>query len=262
MNTPTRLVQFTDPHLYGDPAGRLRGIETLSSLRATVAQARHERGRWDATLLTGDLVQDDPAGYAHVRAVFGGFDHPVYCLPGNHDDAGAMRRELADAPFRYCGDATLGPWQVVMLDSCVEGTGGSGAVGESELERLDALLAARAAPYALVCLHHHPVRMGSHWLDEVGLADADDFLAVIDRHPAVRGVLWGHVHQAYDGRRGIIRMMGTPSTCAQFKPHVDGFAIDVRPPAYRWLDLNADGTIFTAIEWVAQAEQVLRSQSA
>jgi Icc protein len=260
MSTTTRLVQFTDMHLFGDPDGRLRGIETLPSLRATVAAAMQARGDWDATLLTGDLVQDDARGYAHVRDVFCHFEHPVYCIPGNHDDPAALRRELAVPPFRVGGHAYLGDWLVVLLDSCVPGFA-NGALREQELQRLEALLRERRREHVLVCLHHHPVLMGSRWLDQVGLENADALFAVLDAHASVRGLLWGHVHQPYDGRRGGIQLLGTPSTCAQFKPNVDGFAIDPRPPAYRWLDLGPDGTIHSAVEWVRYAPASLHARA-
>jgi Icc protein len=49
---------------------------------------------------------------------------------------------------------------------------------------------------------------------------------------------------------GRIRLMGTPSTCMQFEQNADEFEVDGRPPAYRWLELGADGGIETGIEWV------------
>ena len=261
MNAPIRLVQFTDSHLYADPDGLLRGTPTLASLKATLAHARTTCGYWDATLLTGDLVQDDPGGYVHVREVFGGFLQPVYCLPGNHDEPVAMRRELASRPFQVDGHADLGDWLLVMLDSCVEGAA-KGALGADELGRLEALLSARTHQHALVCLHHQPVRMGSKWLDQVGLTNADELFAVVERHASVRALVWGHVHQAYEGRRGDVSLFGTPSTCAQFKPLVDGFAIDRRPPGYRWLELEPNGLIRTAVEWLHEQPLELRAQTA
>jgi Icc protein len=66
----------------------------------------------------------------------------------------------------------------------------------------------------------------------------------------VKGILWGHVHQSYDGQLGEIRLMGTPSTCVQFKPLVDDFELDTRPPGFRLLTLNADGQIETQVEWL------------
>ena len=65
-----------------------------------------------------------------------------------------------------------------------------------------------------------------------------------------RAVLWGHVHQAFDGMRGGLMLMGTPSTCVQFESGSTKFALDERPPGYRWLHLYPDGRIDTRVEWV------------
>ena len=90
----------------------------------------------------------------------------------------------------------------------------------------------------------------SRWLDRVGLENADEFFNVLDRHDNVRAVVWGHVHQAYDGMRKDVRLLATPSTCAQFVPHADEFAVDRRPPAYRTLELQSDGSLLTEVVWV------------
>ena len=92
--------------------------------------------------------------------------------------------------------------------------------------------------------------MGSRWLDTVGLRNADEFLAVIDQHPQVRAIVWGHVHQASDRLRNGVRLISTPSTCAQFLPGAEQFSLDTRPPGYRWLDLYPDGTMQTSVVWV------------
>ena len=59
----------------------------------------------------------------------------------------------------------------------------------------------------------------------------------------VRGVIFGHVHQAFDEDYRGRRIIGTPSTCRQFKPRADDFEVDDRPPAYRQITLAADGSI-------------------
>ena len=164
---PTRIVQFADLHFYGAANGRLRGIATLPALEAALATARAREAPWEALLLTGDLVQDDPVGYQHVRRLFGASPVPVYCIPGNHDEQAPMRAALAGAPFQICGTARHGEWLFVMLDSYQHGM--PGRLAASELARLDAALAANADRHALVCLHHHPVAAGSRWLDTVGL---------------------------------------------------------------------------------------------
>lgn len=256
-----RIVQFTDLHLYGATDGRLRGVTTLPALGGTIEHALKRHAPWDVLLLTGDLVQDDPSGYAHVREIFGASDVPVYCIPGNHDDPAAMSAALSSAPFQVNGTALAGDWLLVMLDSCVPGRA-NGRLAPSELARLDAALAAYPDRHALVCLHHHPVSMNSRWLDQVGLENADELFQVLDAHENARALVWGHVHQACDSARGRLRLLGTPSTCAQFKPGVDSFAIDRRPPAYRWFDLHDDGRIDTGVEWVEAAAEIARAELA
>ena len=244
-----RLIQFTDLHLFGQEDGCLRGVPTLPALSTALAHAR--LGAWppDALLVTGDIVQDDPAGYAHFRRLFGSLAVPVLCLPGNHDDPARMRQVLADPPFVAGGHLELGRWRVILLDSVVPGKAG-GALSQTSLAALDAALAQAGERPALVCLNHHPVPMHSRWLDQVGLSNADDFFAVIDRHPNVRGIVWGHVHQNFDALRNGVRLLATPATCAQFRPLAEQFELDPRPAAYRTLELHPDGTIMTDLVWV------------
>lgn len=244
-----RLIQLTDPHLYGAPDATLRGIATLPALERALAHALAHHADAAAILLTGDLVQDDPGGYAHIRRLFEPIGKPVYCIAGNHDLVAEMRAALGAAPFRIDGHVDLGRWRIVLLDSSVAGIA-SGRLAPETLNRLDTTLAASAGRHALVCLHHHPVDMGSRWLDLVGLENRDEFMAVIDRHPQVRAILWGHVHQEYDGIRGGVRLLATPATCAQFLPLAQDFAIDLKPPAYRVLTLRDDGQIETRVEWL------------
>ena len=243
-----KILQITDPHLYGSASGALRGVVTDQSLRRVLDEAHAREHDYAATLVTGDLVQDDPSGYLRFCSIFASSQKPVLCLPGNHDEPDIMRRSLARVPFQMCGTYSGGGWQLVMLDSCDPGHVG-GRLAARELERLDRTLAGSPA-HAMVCLHHHPVAMGSRWIDSIGLANSDEFWRVIDAHPHVRAVVWGHVHQEYEGRRGEVRLFATPSTGAQFLPHSDRYAVDTRPPAYRPFTLHADGRIDSEIRWV------------
>jgi Icc protein len=243
-----QVLQITDPHLYGSASGRLRGVETDSSLKSVLDDAFARVPDYSAVLVTGDLVQDDSSGYLRFRSLFGGLRKPVLCIPGNHDEPEAMRKELVGAPFQICGTHEADGWQFIMLDSYDPGHVG-GRLTPAELARLDGALA-RSPKHAMVCLHHHPIPMGSRWLDTVGLADTEAFWRIIDAHRHVRAVVWGHVHQEYDGRRGDVRLFATPSTGAQFLPHSDRYAVDSRPPAYRQFDLHPDGRIDTAVHWI------------
>ena len=242
-----QILQMTDPHLYGRPDGKLRGVETDSSLRAVIDAAFAQYPEFAALLVTGDIVQDDPSGYLRFRSMFGQLDRPVLCIPGNHDEPAAMRRELHGAPFQLGGTRRIGLWQFVMLDSYDPGHVG-GRLSAGELERLSAALENSDAP-TMICLHHHPVTMNSRWLDGIGLANAEDFWRIVDSHPHVKAVVWGHVHQVYESERGGVRLFATPSTCAQFLPASDRYALDPRPPAYRSFELHDDGTLESLVHW-------------
>ncbi len=244
-----RLVQLTDPHLFGNAAATLRGLATLQSFQRTLATANDAIAAADRVLLTGDLVQDDPTGYVHFPELLGRYGKPIWCIPGNHDDTAAMRHALAATPFVLGGHADLGAWRVIMLDSTVPNAA-QGELSPASLTELESALASAPQRPALICLHHHPVPMASDWLDQVGLQNAADLWSIIDRHSNVRAVLWGHVHQSYDALRGDVRLLGTPSTCSQFLPHSSEFALDTLPPGYRTLSLQPSGEIETTVHFV------------
>ncbi len=165
-----------------------------------------------------------------------------------------MRAELTGPLFHTGNRIDFGDWQIAMLDTHVSGKE-HGLIDDRQLEELTELLA--TARHVLICLHHQPVPVGSRWLDALGLANADTLLDLIDRSDCVRGVLWGHVHQAFQQQRNGVLYMASPSTCAQFRPASERFVLDHRPPGYRWLALGADGSIATAVRWVDAATDSL-----
>jgi 3',5'-cyclic-AMP phosphodiesterase len=181
--------------------------------------------------------------------MFGHLGMPVLCIPGNHDDPAVLRRELRVDPFTVSGHADFDAWRIVLLDSALLGSA-SGRLSEQSLAQLDESLRTADGRHCMITLHHHPVPMGSRWLDRVALENPEEFFNVVDRHDNVRAIVWGHVHQAYEGMRKNVRMLATPSTCAQFVPHADDFAVDRRPPAYRTLELRSDGSLLTEVVWV------------
>lgn len=248
---PMRLLQFTDTHLFAAPDRQLRGITTLASLEACLAHARRRHLPAEAVVVTGDLVQDEPEGYDALGALLGDLGAPVLLVPGNHDRPDALRRRFGRQPFQVGGSLALARWTVVMLDTwSADSARGEGRLGAEALRSLEAQLDAARDRHVVVCLHHPPMSMDTAGLDSLGLVDGSDFLDVIGRHGNVRGVVWGHAHQALDLFRGHVRFMCTPSTCFQFKPRVDGFVTDDRPPGYRIIDLGDDGGIASEVAWL------------
>jgi Icc protein len=118
---------------------------------------------------------------------------------------------------------------------------------------MEETIAASRADHVMVCLHHPPVPMRSKWLDSVGLDNGDEFLARATASGRVRTAICGHVHQDYDAVHEGVRVLATPSTCRQFLPRADEFAVDDRPPAYRRIELGPDGSVDAELIWVAGA---------
>ena len=105
----------------------------------------------------------------------------------------------------------------------------------------------------MICLHHPPVEMQSKWLDSVGLGNGREFLTRAAASGRVRVAIFGHVHQHYDTLHDGVRLIATPSTCRQFLPRADEFAVDERPPAYRCIELHPDGSVDAELVWVERA---------
>ncbi len=215
----------------------------------------YRRGSWraDVILVTGDVIQDEsPLAYRHFRDRMASLELPVFALPGNHDVRDLMRTSLTEAPFSYCGSRESRGWKLICLDSCIDGRAG-GRITATELRRLDKEVRASTASHVMVALHHPPVPMHSRWLDTVGLEDGAAFLARLAEYRKVRIVVAGHVHQDYDALHNGIRVIATPSTCRQFAPQSDEFAVDANPPAYRRFSLYPDGRVENQIVWVKHA---------
>ncbi len=244
-----RIIHITDPHLFADTEDSMRGINTFQSLQLVVdhAAANHNADAW---LVTGDIAQDETEqAYQNFRQALLNIDTPVLCLPGNHDNPDLMHAILDTPPWGVLKNLAIGDWCICPVDSRVDGKA-SGHISQTNLDQLDLNLRQNTHLHCLVALHHQALEMGSRWLDSVGLANHRQLTDMLERHPTVRGVVWGHVHQASDRTQKNIRFLSTPSTCAQFLPDEETFALDKKSPGYRWLDLRPDGTFSTGVVWV------------
>jgi len=247
-----RVLQFTDTHLYASPDETLLGINTQQSLDQCLRLAQQRHAPADLILATGDLVHDgSTAGYRRLRRLLLDTNTDVGALPGNHDDPRNLQSTLCGGPITGARSLHRAGWHIILLDSTVAGSD-SGRLSASELAGLSRHLQQRPDNHTLVCLHHAPVAVDSRWIDDLRLENPDEFFAVLDRHPQVRAVVWGHIHQDFSSQRNGVRLLGTPSTCVQFKPNSDRFALDLQPPGYRWLMLHADGSIETGIARLSQ----------
>ncbi|MEM8767919.1 MAG: metallophosphoesterase [Pseudomonadota bacterium] len=247
-----QVLQITDVHLRAEAEARLLGVDTYASAAAVLEQALAE-GTPDALLVTGDLTHDpEAAAYrrfvALIRSYFSG---PTLVLPGNHDVLAAMT-VLAEAGLTE-PQLRLGPWQILALDSHVDDAP-EAEVDAEEVERLRRQLVDSEAEHVLIATHHPPIPIGCPWLDKDRIQNGSELLESFSEHGTVRAMVFGHAHQEISSTHRDIALLGTPSTCFQFEPGSERFAIDERQgerqPGYRWLSLGADGSLHTEVKRV------------
>lgn len=247
-NRALRVFQVTDCHLELDADAVLLGLNVEQSLRDVLAyMVEAEPCLPDLLVVTGDISGDySSSSYQRFHSIVREYlpDTPMACLAGNHDLPSAMAAVLPSACLPK--SVILGDWMVYMLDSSVEGCI-HGDIGPEELEWLDNSLSQNADKHAMICVHHQPVPIGCNWIDEYIIRSADALLEVLDRHPNVRSLAWGHVHQVFESQRQHYRLMSTPATSIQFEPMTDSFTLARAMPGYRRFELSSGGKLASSV---------------
>jgi Icc protein len=248
---PQRIVQLTDCHLFSDPAGNVRGIATWPRLHAVLRELHRRTPDFDLLVVTGDTAHDEArATYEAVREALGGWVPRLRIVPGNHDDRALLRRlfpeSCGDAGERVTFHAGSPGWQLIGLDSQLTGET-PGALGGEQLAWLRSRLEAAPGLDTLLFVHHPPIEVGSPWLDEIGLQDADALGLLLHEHPQVRLVACGHVHQETSSSLAGASVHTTPAVGPQFRPHTALLEIDPGPPGYRVIELWPDGRWSTEV---------------
>jgi Icc protein len=240
-----RLLQLSDTH-FGEVSGeRLLGLDPEESLSDVLACVRANESGFDHLVLSGDVATEGcPASYQRVLKLLArDLPLPMHWLPGNHDGPVDM---LAARPTSRESVFELGDWLCIMLDSKAPGEV-SGRLAEEELNMLEDALVRHPGRPTLVFLHHHPVCLGSGWLDGNMLQNPEALFAILTRFEQVKALSWGHVHQEYRGDYEGIQLIASPSTCIQFAPRIDAFTLDRQMPGYRWYELHSDGRFDTGV---------------
>lgn len=252
---PLLVAQITDTHLFADEAKSLLGLPTVLVLQTVLERLASLTPQPDLILLTGDLSQDETVeSYQWLRSLLLPLGLPVYWVPGNHDQGNAIHQELSQEPLSAEKCFTACGWNFILLDSSVPANV-HGHLWPDELAWLEQQLQAAEQP-TVIALHHPPMAIGSAWMDSINLHNGDNFLAIIDRYPQVKAVLFGHIHQEFEQTRQGVRYLGAPSTCVQFQPDSANFAVHDIEPGFRLIQLHADGAIESWVERVTCGYQL------
>ena len=243
---PTRLVlQLSDPHLLADPAGSYRGVVPLRQLGHGLAEALAQLARPpDLLLISGDLCQDESlAGYRLLRELLAPTAIPLALLPGNHDNPALLGKAFGATASLAPAALDLGGWRLLLLSSHCPGNA-AGAVDPLQLEWLRQQLAGQDIP-TWVALHHPPQPIGIASLDAIALQQPEPLLELLASHGAVKGLLFGHVHQHWQGAlvgRPEVPLLACPSTLCAFPASQPCPLGRPQDPGGRWLELGPEGS--------------------
>jgi 3',5'-cyclic-AMP phosphodiesterase len=245
-----KIIQITDTHILDDGAPSFNDFDTSSSLLQVIEYINEYESDIDLVLLTGDLVHEaTSSSYQKLANHLSTLTLPIHCLPGNHDDVELMNSIMKSNGLDVEKIIKVDPWLIILLNTCVKGER-SGELSHSELNFLRTSLEATSDVHCLIALHHHPVLINSLWMDEMALTNAEEFLNVVDEFDHVQGIIWGHIHQEYESVRNNVILLGSPSSCLQFKPKSDIFTVDEKMPAYRKLLLQDNGVLDTKVIYI------------
>ena len=197
----TKLILISDPHVVTE--GRTaRGVDTATRLAQAIADINRRHTDAAGCLSLGDLADDGAtASYDAFARLIDALRVPRYLAIGNHDHRASFLARFPATPSDTAGFVQqaidLPGLRMLALDTVEEGTH-AGRLCRSRLDWLDESLGEAPEAPTVVCLHHHPWRLGMA-VDRVILRNADDLAAVIRRHPQVRLIVSGHVHRPASG---------------------------------------------------------------
>ena len=197
------IAQISDTHILVPESDHPAAARRADGLRRAIADINRQRP--DAVIFTGDTVQHGLAEeYAHLRDLLAPLQAPLYLIPGNRDDRGALRAAFADHPhlpktgefLHYTvEDHAL---RLVALDSTSPGKR-KGHFCAARQAWLDRVLRARPDRPTVLFIHHPPFDIGDHYVGGYRRPEEAAALAdVVGRHPQVTRLLCGHVHRSVE----------------------------------------------------------------
>lgn len=245
----SKIIQLSDLHLC--PEGeRVVGFDPEARLRTVLDAVRREHADADLCLVSGDLTdRGDEASYLRLRALLADFPIPLCLMLGNHDSRAPFRRVFPQAPDDGAGFVQgaidLGDQRLVFLDTLDEEFPSAGRLCAHRLAWLEATLEAAPTTPTLLALHHPPFDLGMEYFRYMLLADGAELEALLNRHPQVVHLAFGHVHVPVFGRRRGRSFSAARGTCHPMLPPFIGMATDYvdRPPSYELILFRGETVI-------------------
>jgi Icc protein len=258
---PFSILQISDLHVLPHSTDKLLGVATEHYFKQVLEHAFDLYQQFDLILVSGDLAQDPClSSYQRIAKVLANYQPSAVCLPGNHDNWPLMQQVLNSDKISCAKQVLFEHWQLINLNS-QKLTDPGGLLEQTELDFLINCLETQPERHVIIAVHHHCTPSYSEWLDTMQITNSNDFFNCLINRPQVKMITTGHIHQVLETQKQGIIVLGTPSTCFQFKPACKDFTLDSIAPGYRVLDLYPDGEITTQVQRLSVALDELHTHS-
>ncbi len=253
---PVLFAHISDTHFGPSRDYSRHGFTALPCAERLVALLNDLPARPDFVVHTGDVVTEpDERSYALAAEVFARLELPIYYATGNHDTAAQIRRWLPmgprqalaghDGPLSYAFE--LRGQRFLVLDARgPDRIDPRGLLYYGQLAVLDRELGPDGPPLTVFC-HFPPLPMGIPWIDETMLIlnGAELHQRLVACGGRLRGLFFGHIHQAVSFYRDGVLYSAAPSAFAQLgglpTDHVARVDPEA-PPGYQLVRVSAEGT--------------------
>ena len=228
------IAQISDTHILARTADHPAAEWRADCLRRCVADINRQQP--DAVIFTGDTVQHgQPAEYARLRGLLEPLQPPLYLVPGNRDDKGALRTAFRDQSYLPGHGAFLHytvedrAVRLVGIDSTSPGER-KGVFCPARQAWLDAALSEQPERPTLLFIHHPPFDVDDHYIGGYRRPPEAAALAeVVSRHPQVEGLLCGHVHWLVERDWAGTQARIMPSVAVDLRNGIDETEARQRP---------------------------------
>ena len=228
------IAQISDTHILVPDADHPAAGRRADNLRRCVADIN--RLRPDAVVFTGDTVQHGrPEEYAQLRALLAPLEPPLYVIPGNRDDRGALRAAFADRTYLPADGGFLHytvedyALRLVALDSTSPGER-KGVFCPARQAWLDEVLNGDAGRPTVLSIHHPPFDIEDHYIGGYRRPEeAEALAAVVGRHPRGARLMCGHVHWSSETPWAGTVATTMPSVAVDVRKGIDETAARERP---------------------------------
>ena len=241
------IIQISDCHLFSDTQKTgYNSVNPYLSLQHILTEVKLQQP--DVLLVTGDISGDGSGkSYQHFSRLL--YEAKLKCrigiIPGNHDNQAHMTAHVVNE-YLWLNNPQLAlpnQWHIHLLDTQYQHA--IGQISATSLRSLTEYLTLHRNDYHLLAAHHHPIPCDG-WMDKHEWTNRQQFNAIVAKNPAIKAVIYGHIHTAIEQQKGQCLYMACPSTCWQFAT-MTSFATNNLMPGYRVINLLKNGQISSSI---------------